>query len=405
MLEFELDTNKFAQIKVVGVGGAGNNAVNRMIDHGLKSVEFIAINTDKQALLRCNATTRIQIGEKLTKGLGAGALPEIGRKAAEESRDDVTRVLEGADLVFITAGMGGGTGTGAAPIVAEIAKDLGILTIGVVTRPFIFEGKQRMINAESGIAELKARVDSLVVIPNDRLLQVVGRGTTMQNAFFVADDVLRQGIQGITDLIAKPALINLDFADVRTIMEQQGLAHMGIGIASGENRAIDAMKQAIESPLLETSIVGARGIIVNFSGSSEMTLQETEEAANIIHESVDSEANIIFGVDVDETLEDKVHITVIATGFDRDISKVIDTPLQQQPIEQPKIIQPQVINIPQPAEKPAMFVQAAEPPKATFVRPDQPVVPPKPKSTLADFDGEDLDVPSFLRKRPYKDRD
>lgn len=319
MLEFDVDSQKFAQIKVIGVGGAGNNAVNRMIEHGLKGVEFVAVNTDKMALFTSLAPNKIQIGEKLTKGLGAGAHPEIGEKAAEESRDEIKRMLEGADLVFVTAGMGGGTGTGAAPVVAEISKEMGILTIGVVTKPFQFEGKQRMINSENGIKNLKANVDSLVVIPNDRLLQVVGRGTTIKDAFLIADDVLRQGVQGITDLISKPALINLDFADVRTIMLNRGIAHMGIGSASGENRTVEATKQAISSPLLDTNIEGARGVIVNFSGGMDLTLQETDEAGSVIYEAVHPDANIIFGVDVDESLGDTVRITVIATGFEDNV--------------------------------------------------------------------------------------
>ena len=253
MIEFQNEEqNTFASIKVVGCGGGGNNAVNRMVDAGLRGVEFISVNTDRQALSQTNAQVKIQIGEKLTKGLGAGAIPEVGRRAAEESREEIASALKGADLVFITAGMGGGTGTGAAPIVAEIARDLGTLTIAVVTKPFNFEGKQRMKNAEAGIAELKQHVDTLVVIPNDRLLQVVNKGTTMIEAFKIADDVLRQGIQGISDLIAVPAMINLDFADVKTVMESGGMAHMGIGLGSGENKLVDAAKNAISSPLLET---------------------------------------------------------------------------------------------------------------------------------------------------------
>ena len=259
MIEFQNEEqNTFASIKVVGCGGGGNNAVNRMVDAGLRGVEFISINTDRQALGQSNAQVKIQIGEKLTKGLGAGAIPEVGRRAAEESREEIASALKGADLVFITAGMGGGTGTGAAPIVAEIARDLGSLVIAVVTKPFNFEGKQRMKNAEAGIDELKQHVDTLVVIPNDRLLQVVNKGTTMLEAFRIADDVLRQGIQGISDLIAVPAMINLDFADVKTIMESGGMAHMGIGIGSGENRLVEAAKNAVASPLLETNIDGAR---------------------------------------------------------------------------------------------------------------------------------------------------
>ncbi|HHY90417.1 MAG TPA: cell division protein FtsZ, partial [Clostridiales bacterium] len=266
MLEFDIDVEQFAQIKVVGVGGGGNNAVNRMIESQLRGVQFVAINTDKQALFMSQAEHKIQIGEKLTKGLGAGADPEIGRKAAEESQDDICNVLQGADMVFITAGMGGGTGTGAAPVVAKIAKEMGILTVGVVTKPFNFEGKRRMQNAEMGIKCLREQVDTLVTIPNDRLLQIAERKTSITEAFKIADDVLRQGVQGISDLIAVPGLVNLDFADVKTIMYERGLAHMGVGRGvSGENRAVEAAKQAIHSPLLETSIQGAKGVLLNIT--------------------------------------------------------------------------------------------------------------------------------------------
>lgn len=317
MLEFDIDMDQFATIKVVGVGGGGNNAVNRMIEHGLKGVDFISVNTDKQALYVSQATQKIQIGEKLTKGLGAGANPEIGQKAAEESKDDIAQILKGADMVFITAGMGGGTGTGAAPIVAEIARELGILTVGVVTKPFIFEGKQRMINAEMGISELKSRVDTLVTIPNDRLLQVVEKRTSMLEAFKIADDVLRQGVQGISDLIAVPGLVNLDFADVRTIMKEKGLAHMGIGKGSGDNRATDAAKQAIQSPLLETTIEGAKGVLLNITGGANLGLFEVNEAAELVSQAADPDANIIFGAVIDEALEDEIRIIVIATGFEK----------------------------------------------------------------------------------------
>ena len=318
VIEFQNDeTGSFASIKVVGCGGGGNNAVNRMVEAGLKGVEFISVNTDRQALGMSNAQTKIQIGEKLTKGLGAGAVPEVGRRAAEESREEIAAALEGADLVFVTAGMGGGTGTGAAPIVAEVACDVGALTIAVVTKPFTFEGKQRMKNAEAGIADLKQRVDTLVVIPNDRLLQVVSKGTSMIEAFRTADDVLRQGIQGISDLIAVPALINLDFADVKTVMESGGMAHMGIGAASGENRMVNAAKEAISSPLLETNIDGARAVLINITGSADMSIMDINEAANMVMQSADPDANIIFGANVDESLGDEVRITVIATGFEK----------------------------------------------------------------------------------------
>ena len=319
MIEFQNDveTSSFASIKVVGCGGGGNNAVNRMVDAGLRGVEFIAINTDRQALAMSGAQTKIQIGEKMTKGLGAGAVPEVGRRAAEESREEIAQALAGADLVFVTAGMGGGTGTGAAPVVAEVARDLGALTISVVTKPFAFEGKQRMKNAEMGIADLKQRVDTLVVIPNDRLLQVVSKGTTMLEAFRIADDVLRQGIQGISDLIAVPALINLDFADVKTVMESGGMAHMGIGTGKGENRMVEAAKNAISSPLLETNIDGARAVLINITGGEDISIVDINEAANLVMQAADPEANIIFGAGIDETMGDEVRITVIATGFEK----------------------------------------------------------------------------------------
>ena len=311
-----------ATIKVIGVGGAGNNAVNRMIEAGIKNVEFIAVNTDRQALQLSKASTKIQIGEKLTRGLGAGANPDIGAQAAEESRTEVAEALRGADMVFVTAGMGGGTGTGAAPIVAGTAKEMGILTIGIVTKPFTFEGKKRLAQAERGIESLKGKVDTLVVIPNDKLLQVIDRKTSIIEAFRMADDVLRQGVQGISDLIAVPGLINLDFADVKTIMLDRGMAHMGIGRASGENRAEDAAKQAIQSPLLETSIEGARGVIINITGGSDVGLHEANTAAELVQRSADPEANIIFGSVTDDSMGDEIQITVIATGFENEDEKV-----------------------------------------------------------------------------------
>ena len=306
-----------ATIKVIGVGGAGNNAVNRMIEAEIKGVDFIAVNTDRQALQISKAKTKIQIGEKITRGLGAGANPDIGAQAAEENKAEVAEVLRGADMVFVTAGMGGGTGTGAAPIVARAAKEMGILTIGVVTKPFTFEGKKRLSQAERGIESLKGKVDTLVVIPNDKLLQIVDRKTSIVEAFKMADDVLRQGVQGISDLIAIPGLVNLDFADVKTIMLNQGMAHMGVGRASGENRAEDAAKEAIQSPLLETSIEGAKGVIINITGSSDLGLHEVNTAAELVQRSVDPEANIIFGTVTDESMGDEIQITVIATGFEK----------------------------------------------------------------------------------------
>ena len=307
-----------ATIKVIGIGGAGNNAVNRMVDSGIKGVEFITVNTDRQALLLSKAPSKIQIGEKITRGLGAGANPDIGAQAAEESKSEIAEALRGADMVFVTAGMGGGTGTGAAPIVAATAKEMGILTIGVVTKPFTFEGKKRLSQAERGVESLKGKVDTLVVIPNDKLLQIIDRKTSIVEAFKMADDVLRQGVQGISDLIAIPGLVNLDFADVKTIMLNTGMAHMGIGRASGENRAEDAAKQAIQSPLLETSIEGARGVIINITGGTNLGLHEVNTAAELVQRSVDPEANIIFGAVIDESLDEDIVITVIATGFEKD---------------------------------------------------------------------------------------
>lgn len=317
MLEFDTNDMQFAKIKVIGVGGGGNNAVNRMIAAGLKGVEFIGINTDAQALQMSRAAEKIQIGVKLTKGLGAGANPDIGHSAAEESRDEIAQALLGADMVFVAAGMGGGTGTGAAPVVAEIARELGALTVGVVTRPFSFEGRKRAMQAERGIVELRDKVDTLITIPNDRLLQVVDKHTTVQEAFKIADDVLLQGVQGISDLITVPGLINLDFADVKTIMADTGSALMGIGQASGENRAVEAARKAISSPLLETSIEGAKGVLLNITGGSNMTLLEVNEASEIVGEAADQEANIIFGAVIDESLKDDIRVTVIATGFNQ----------------------------------------------------------------------------------------
>ncbi|RBP45561.1 cell division protein FtsZ [Garciella nitratireducens] len=324
MLEFDMDLEQYAQIKVIGCGGGGNNAVNRMIEAGLQGVEFVALNTDKQALLLSQANYTIQIGEKITKGLGAGANPEIGQRSAEESKDEIYKVLEGSDMVFITAGMGGGTGTGAAPVVASIAKELGILTVGVVTKPFTFEGRKRMTQAEKGIEELKSKVDTLVTIPNDRLLQVVEKKTSLGDAFKIADDVLLQGVQGISDLIAVPGLINLDFADVKTIMEDTGLAHMGIGQASGENRAAEAAQKAIESPLLETSIQGAKGVLLNITGGSQLGLFEVNQAAELVANAADPDVNLIFGAVIDESLQEDIKITVIATGFENIHSQSFD---------------------------------------------------------------------------------
>ncbi len=303
-----------AKIIVVGVGGAGNNAVNRMVDENIGGVEFIGINTDKQALQLCRAATTLQIGEKITKGLGAGAQPEIGQKAAEENIEEITAAIKGADMVFITCGMGGGTGTGAAPVVAGLAKEMGILTVGVVTKPFKFEAKARMNNAVSGIERLKENVDTLIVIPNDRLLEIVDRRTTMPDALKKADEVLQQAVQGITDLINVPGLINLDFADVRTVMANKGIAHIGIGTAKGDDKALEAVKTAVTSPLLETTIEGASHVIINVSG--DIGLMEANEAASYVEEMAGSEANIIFGAMFDDSKQDEATITIIATGLD-----------------------------------------------------------------------------------------
>ena len=352
-----------ATIKVIGVGGAGNNAVNRMVESGIRGVEFISVNTDRQALQESKAGAKIQIGEKITRGLGAGANPDIGAQSAEESKAEIAEVLRGADMVFVTAGMGGGTGTGAAPIVAAAAKEMGILTIGVVTKPFTFEGKKRLSQAERGIESLKGKVDTLVVIPNDKLLQIIDRKTSIVDAFKMADDVLRQGVQGISDLIAVPGLVNLDFADVKTIMLNTGMAHMGIGMASGENRAEDAAKQAIQSPLLETSIEGARGVIINITGGPDLGLHEVNTAAELDQRSVDPEANIIFGAVIDENMGDDISITVIATGFE-----------QEMPIS--------TIGV---AEK----VTKAWDKKINSI----------PVSTDSSSNSSDLDIPSFLRNK------
>lgn len=324
-----INVGPVANIKVIGVGGGGNNAVNRMIDENITSAQFIAINTDKQALLLSKADHRLQIGEKLTRGLGAGADPEIGQKAAEESKASISEILKDCDLVFITAGMGGGTGTGAAPVVAQIAKEMGILTIAVVTKPFGFEGRKRLENAEKGLDNLRKYVDTLVIIPNDKLLKLVPQKTPIIEAFSYADDVLKQGIQGISDLIVTPSLINLDFADVRSIMKNRGVAHMGIGHAKGENKTIEAVRQAVSSPLLETTIEGATGVILNVKGGMDLPLDEVYEAANLVREVVDPSCNIIFGAGIDEAMSDEVEITIIATGFqspsvslDKDLEKV-----------------------------------------------------------------------------------
>jgi cell division protein FtsZ len=366
------EVENFARIKVMGVGGGGSNAVNRMIAAGLQGVEFVAINTDAQALMLSRAENRVRIGDKLTKGLGSGGDSNIGAKAAEESSDDLYEVINGADMVFITAGMGGGTGTGGAPVIARIAREAGALTIGVVTKPFAFEGSKRRAVAEEGIEQLKGQVDTLIAIPNDRLLEIVDRKANIQEAFRVADDVLRQGIQGISELITVPGLINLDFADVRSIMAEGGAALMAIGHAKGENKAAEAAEQAIASSLLDVTIDGARGILFNVTGGSDLSLFDVNEAAEIIRQTAHPEANIIFGAVLDDSMEDEIHITVIATGFDAATQ-------QQRPAERQKVIS----RVP---EQKRVATRAVPVPVA---------VPDFPVRTL---DSENLDIPAFLRK-------
>ena len=358
-MAFGLDTgpDNVVTIKVIGVGGGGNNVVNRMVKSGTKGVDFIAVNTDKQALAISSATFKIQIGEKLTGGQGAGSDPEVGRKSAEESRSAVSKALEDADMVFITAGMGGGTGTGAAPIVADIAKEMGILTVGVVTKPFNFEGRRRMMHAEKGIEELRTWVDSLVIIPNERLKFATDQKITFANAFEIADDVLRQAVQSISDLIKNTGFINLDFADVTAVMQNAGMAHMGVGRAGGKNKAEDAAKMVISSPLLETSINGAKGVLINVTGSMDIGLEEVETAANLVQEAAHPEANIIFGAAFDDTLEDELRVTVIATGFDEVESSMPSKPFTQAgaKVEEKKAGEPAApVEEPAPAQEKAV---------------------------------------------------
>lgn len=382
MLEFDIPMSNMAQIKVIGVGGGGNNAVDRMIEDGLDGVDFISINTDGQALAKSRPTTKIQIGEKLTKGLGAGGNPEIGEKSVEETQDEIAQALRGSDMVFITAGMGGGTGTGAAPKIAAISKELGILTVGVVTKPFNFEGKKRMMNAERGITELKKHVDTLVIIPNQRLLSIIDKKTTLTEAFRKADEILRQGVQGIADLISKPGVINLDFADVRTVMANKGVAHMGIGRASGENKAEVAAKAAIQSPLLETTIEGARSVLINFSGDMNLGLMETEEAADLIREAIDPEAEIIFGTTLNEDLQDEVVVTVIATGLEDEVL---------QAAEQQK----------SPRQDAAAAARAAE--RTASETPKEPEGEARPARRFADLDDfeSEIKIPDFLTRKKF----
>ncbi|WP_026492044.1 MULTISPECIES: cell division protein FtsZ [unclassified Butyrivibrio] len=408
-----------AKIIVVGVGGAGNNAVNRMVEENISGVEFIGINTDKQALQLCKAPKLLQIGEKLTKGLGAGAKPEIGQKAAEESKEEITEALKGADMVFVTCGMGGGTGTGAAPVVASIAKDMGILTVGVVTKPFAFEARVRMQNALSGINTIKNNVDTLIVIPNDKLLQIVDRRTTMPDALKKADEVLQQAVQGITDLINVPAVINLDFADVQTVMKDKGIAHIGIGSGKGDDKAADAVKMAVESPLLETKIDGASNVIINVSG--DITLMDASTASDYIRNLAGDDVNIIFGAMYDESMSDTCNITVIATGIDdkanvmpaRPAAKPVAAPQQptaapvtpgaapQQAQVQPQV-QPQVQQIaPEPTIDTLRPVQSAQTQRPVGVQ--QPTRPasglnrtPEVRSSV---EAKSLKIPDFLQKK------
>ena len=353
----DMGPDSVVNIKVVGVGGGGNNVVNRMVKTGTKGVDFIAVNTDKQALAVSSATYKIQIGEKLTNGQGAGSDPEVGRKSAEENRTQISKALEDADMVFITAGMGGGTGTGAAPIVADIAKELGVLTVGVVTKPFRFEGMRRMKQAEGGITELRNKVDSLVIIPNERLKLATDQKITMVNAFEIADDVLQQAVQSISDLIKNTGFINLDFADVSAVMKDAGRAHMGVGRAAGKNKAEEAAKMAISSPLLETSINGAKGVLINVTGSMDIGLEEVETAANLVQEAAHPEANIIFGAAFDDTLEDELRVTVIATGFDEVESSMPSKPFTQAgaKVEEKKAGEPAApVEEPAPAQEKAV---------------------------------------------------
>ena len=401
MAEIKPPVETFARIKVVGVGGSGGHAISRMIDAKLKGVEFVAINTDAQDLHHNKAPEKVHIGKNLTKGLGAGMNPDVGRQAAEENRDEIQEVLKGADMVFVTCGLGGGTGTGAAPIVAETAKELGALTVAVVTKPFAFEGAQRRAIAEEGYENLRERVDTLITIPNDKLLQIIDKKTTLINSFKIVDDVLRQGVQGISDLITKPGIVNVDFADVKAIMSDSGSALMGIGIGSGENRAADAAKAAINSPLLELSIDGAKGVLFNVSGSNDLTMLEINEAANIITESIDPNAKVIFGAVVDETIrKGEVQITVVATGFD--VEKVNESPVEKmsritieehrkKDIEE----QPSKITYPEKFES-RMIIEEK--------------VPPKSQGNLSriqigkglDDDDDELEIPAFIRRKMGK---
>ncbi|EAD6992877.1 cell division protein FtsZ [Listeria monocytogenes] len=387
MLEFDTSSESLATIKVIGVGGGGNNAVNRMIEHGVQGVEFISVNTDAQALNLAKAETKLQIGTKLTRGLGAGAVPEIGKKAAEESREQIEEALKGSDMVFVTAGMGGGTGTGAAPVIAQIAKEMGALTVGVVTRPFGFEGPKRTKQALTGTEAMKEAVDTLIVIPNDRLLQIVDKNTPMLEAFREADNVLRQGVQGISDLIAVPGLINLDFADVKTIMTNRGSALMGIGIATGENRAAEAAKKAISSPLLETSVDGAKGVLMNITGGSNLSLYEVQEAAEIVSSASDEDVNMIFGSVINDELKDELIVTVIATGFDEEKQAQQQAQANRRPNQSIQVNRP---NYAVQDEQQNDYAQNA---------PQQTNAPVHEQQAEPQQNSSDVDVPAFIRNR------
>ncbi|MCH6264788.1 cell division protein FtsZ [Neobacillus citreus] len=395
MFNFEPSLDQFARIKVIGVGGGGNNAVNRMIEDGVGGVEFIAVNTDAQALHQSRAEITMQIGSSLTRGLGAGANPDIGKRAVEESRQQLEEVLEGADMVFVTAGMGGGTGTGAAPEIAKIARKIGALTVGVVTRPFKFEGHKRSVNALNGINAMRNAVDTLIIIPNDRLLEIVDKRTPMIEAFREADNVLRQGVQGISDLIAVPGLINLDFADVKTVMSHKGTALMGIGVAKGDNRAAEAAKKALNSPLLETSINGAQGVIMNITGGTNLSLFEVQEAADLVASASHEELNMIFGSVINESLKDEIIVTVIATGFDEQAPEV------KQPAPQPtRTFQREESFHRTPIIREESFgrtpIKREEP---VYEQQQQPEPEPEPERYYEQPEEESLDIPSFLRRR------
>ena len=386
-----------ARIKVIGVGGAGNNAVNRMLDAGINCAEYYVVNTDSQILSLSPCTNKIQIGSALTKGLGAGADPDVGRAAAEESKDELTEAIKGTDLLFITAGMGGGTGTGAAPVIAKIARDMKILTVAVVTEPFGFEGKKRMENTAKGLENLKKYVDTLIIIPNDKIKTVVAKNTPMREALRVADEILKQGIKGLAELIVNPSLINLDFADVRTILKDKGVAHLGVGVAKGDNRIIEAVRLAVNCPLLETTIEGAKSVLINFSGDSDLGLLETEEAAELIRESLDPEAEIIFGTTINEDLTDQVVVTVIATGLE-DEEEVVQQP---QPVQQPQ--QTQSTNLfnrrvqPQPRVTPQPVQQQVQQPQQQPVREGKPI---RGFDNLDDFESE-IKIPDFLTRKRF----